>query len=232
MIEIIENELNNYQDTNTLEFNKKILNIKEGSYASNDTLLGIRTPNIRKVAKKYYKTLSLEEVLYFLRSPIHEYRLFALIVMTYNKPETVIELYLNNLKYVDNWDLVDVSAPLILGRYLFEYKINKNKENNEAFNILRKLYASEAIFERRVAIVATLYLIRKDCLLESLDFLKLTIADPSSLNNKALGWMLREVSKHDEKLLINFLTEYPCKSITFSYATERMDQKLKNSLKK
>ena len=165
MIEIIENELNNYQDTNTLEFNKKILNIKEGSYASNDTLLGIRTPNIRKVAKKYYKTLSLEEVLYFLRSPIHEYRLFALIVMTYNKPETVNKLYLNNLKYVDNWDLVDVSAPLILGRYLFEYKINKNKENNEAFNILRKLYASKAIFERRVAIVATLYLIRKDCLL-------------------------------------------------------------------
>lgn len=163
----------------------------KGEYGYGDVFLGLTVPMLRKIAKKY-ADLSLPDIEKLLKSKIHEERFIALVilVMKYTKIETKIEtktkiadFYLKHRKFVNSWDLVDTSAPQILGAYLF----------GKDTRVLYRLARSKSIWDRRIAIIATQYFIRLGEYKETLAIAELLLSDTHDLIHKAVGWMLREV---------------------------------------
>ncbi len=175
-----------------------------GQYGEGDTFLGIRVPALRKLAKEY-QNLPPEKILTLLKSPYHEERLFALIlfVNAFAQGDEIIkkkiyDLYLANPSYINNWDLVDISAPNIVGAFLME----KNKKP------LYKLAKSKSLWERRIAILATFYFIKNNKFADTLKIAGILLQDKEDLIHKALGWMLRETGKRDIEPLESFLKEH------------------------
>ena len=187
---------------------------KKGEYGEGDIFLGLTVPLQRGIARRF-KDLKLTEISKLLKSPIHEYRLTALeiLVMQYeyaqkNKDlvvcEKIVNFYLNNTKYINNWDLVDLSASYLLGDWLLNNK-TKTKVNRE---ILYKLVRSNNIWERRISIVSTFAFIRAGQFSDSLKLARILLRDEHDLMHKAVGWMLREVGKKNQAVLVSFLDEY------------------------
>lgn len=229
MINQIICEINDLIDTKSLEFNKKILQIVVNGYGQDDKLIGVSVPNLRKVAKKYYKLISLDDISFFFNNNIHEYRMLAVIFLTMlykQMPDVIFDIYIKNIKNLNNWDLIDISCYKILGNYLYDYYLI-----DDALCYLKDLYDSNNFWQRRIAIVSTYYFIKNNELEMVLEFLRYTTRDKHHLNNKALGWMLREVGKRNKDLLINFINSNYLESISFNYATEKFDYELKNILK-
>ncbi len=204
----------------------------KGQYGEGDVFLGVVVPNIRKICEEYYKEISLTDIEYFLHSEIHEYRLFALLVLVKqfekgNDTErlNIYKYYLKNTKYINNWDLVDLTAPNIVGRFLL---------NNDR-TILYKLVKSKSIWEVRIAVLATFTFIREGDFVDILEISKLLLSHNHDLIHKAVGWMLREVGKRDIPTLRAFLNEN-CKVMPrtmLRYAIEKFDkeERLKYMLK-
>jgi len=172
-----------------------------GSYAAHDQFIGVPVPTIRTIAKNFLD-LSLDEITQLLKSPINEERFLGLIILVHqyqkaddSHKEELYQFYMNNLKHVNNWNLVDASAHLIVGAHLFD----KNKD------ILVSLAQSDILWERRVAIVATWYFIRKNDLTWTFKIASMLMNDTHDLIHKAVGWMLREAGKKDTQQLIDFL---------------------------
>lgn len=160
---------------------------KPGEYGEGDVFWGLSVPQIRQVAKKY-KDLSLEEILSLLKHEVHEVRLCAVILLVIHypkEPEKVFKAYLNNTKYINNWDLVDSSAQYIVGNYL----------QNRSKQALTKLAKSKSIWERRIAMIATYQYIKQGSPDEALRIAGILLHDPHDLIQKAVGWMLREIGK-------------------------------------
>ncbi len=175
-----------------------------GQYGEGDIFLGIRVPAVRKLAKEYQK-LSPENILPLLKSPYHEVRLFALIflVNTFAKADEttqkkIYDLYLANTRYINNWDLVDLSAPNIVGAFLF------TKSRKPLYQLSR----SKSLWERRIAILATFYFIKNNQFADALKIAGILLKDKEDLIHKAVGWMLREVGKRDVKHLEEFLKKH------------------------
>ena len=176
----------------------------KGEYAEGDIFLGITVPQIRIIAKKY-TDLTYKEIQQSLNSKFHEERLAALLILVRKFKKTkdqkekqfIYNFYLKNTRGINNWDLVDLSAPNIVGEFLFD----KDK------SILRQLAISKNIWERRIAVLATFPLIKKRKFGESLALSQILINDPHDLIHKAVGWMLREVGKKDINVLETFLKD-------------------------
>ncbi len=179
-------------------------------YGHGDQFLGVTVPDTRWVAKRF-EALPSEEIIKLLQSPLHEVRLLGLLIWVkqYQKHEKqnaldsmklIYKNYLKNIKYVNNWDLVDLSAPSIFGSYLFK--------NPREQKILHKLIKSKNLWERRIAIISTFYFIRKGHYQTTLILAEKLINDPEDLLHKASGWMLREVGKKDLPTLLTFLEEF------------------------
>jgi 3-methyladenine DNA glycosylase AlkD len=175
-----------------------------GQYGEGDKFLGLRVPALRAFARNYAE-LSRRDVLKMLASPWHEERLLALVIMVdaYESGDVaerkmVHRDYLANTRYINNWDLVDASAGSIVGAHL------------EADNIalLVRLARSKNMWERRIAIVATYYFIKRDEFGPTLRIAELLLHDSHDLIHKAVGWMLREVGKRDRKALDGFLRKH------------------------
>lgn len=170
------------------------------SYAAHDQFMGVSVPNTRLIAKKFLD-LSSDEIEQLLASPFNEERLCSLIILVhqYQKATTnkdaLYQLYMDNLKHVNNWNLVDSSAHLILGAHIY-------KQNRD---ILVTLAKSNNLWERRIAILATWYFIRKNDLAWTFNIATLLLHDKHDLIHKSVGWMLREAGKKDTQQLINFL---------------------------
>ncbi len=191
-----------------------------GQYGEGDVFLGVSVPNIRKVAKGAVERLSLNDVKKLLSSKVHEKRLVALLILIekYKKDKDVVyDFYLENAKGVNNWDLVDLSAPNIVGDYLLERKDRK---------ILYRLAKSDNLWEKRIAIVSTFAFIRDGQFSDTLKISKILLKDKHDLIHKAVGWMLREVGKRDEKLLKKFLRDNysGIPRTTLRYAIERFEE--------
>lgn len=195
---------------------------KRGEYGAGDIFWGIYVPDIRAVAKKY-SNLELDDVLKLLSSKVHEQRLAALLILVNRYHESqepdkkkIFDLYLKNTKYINNWDLVDLSAPNIVGDYL------KNQDRK----VLSKLAKSKTIWERRIAIISTLSFIKSNDFEETLKIARVLLYDRHDLIHKAVGWMLREVGKQDTKELENFLDKHYRKMprTTLRYALERINR--------
>lgn len=194
-----------------------------GEYSEGDKFLGIRIPDLRALVKKA-DAVSLREALSMLRSEWHEERFMALLLMErrFERAEResaqaeIVEAYLANTRWVNNWDLVDASAPPILGRWLLTRKRS----------VLGQLVRSENLWKRRIAIVSTLTLIRSGDFKETLRLTQRLLKDPEDLMQKACGWMLREVGKKDQAVLSGFLARHaPAMPRTMlRYAIERFSQ--------
>ncbi len=172
----------------------------KGEYGEGDEFLGIRVPILRKFAKQY-SDLSLTDTKKLLKSTYHEERLCALFILVHkynasNHEKSIIyKLYLDNTRYINSWDLVDSSAYKIVGAFLFK----KNKSP------LYKLSQSKNIWERRIAMISTLYFIKNEEFEDTLEIATLLLNDKEELIHKAVGWMLREVGKKNievEKLFL------------------------------
>ncbi len=194
----------------------------KGQYGEGDIFIGVTVPDTRKIAKRYLH-LSFQDITLLFESKIHEHRLIALLLLVErfkkadDKTKTEIyNFYLKHTKYVNNWDLVDLSAHYIVGSYLFE----KDKA------MLYKLVKSNNLWERRIAIIATFAFIRKNNFEDTFKIAELLLQDKHDLMHKAVGWMLREVGKKDQQALETFL-EIHCKVMPrtmLRYAIERFDE--------
>ena len=186
----------------------------EGGYGEGDKILGVSVPDARKIAKKY-ENISLTQIGVLLSSKWHEVRLTAIFILvgqfqraskprSKNRPnstaEEIKDFYLANLAGVNNWDLVDSSAHKILGEWLATHPKDRK--------VLRRLARSKILWEQRVAVIATLPLIRLSQFDEILELAEAFLAHPHDLMHKAVGWMLRETGKRNVDLLRSFLDEY------------------------
>ena len=177
-----------------------------GGYGEGDRFLGIRVPDQRKVARKYYRKISLEGARTLLQSEFHEHRLTALIILVHKfekarseeEKKAIVDLYLDNLDYVNNWDLVDTSADKILGAYL----VDKDR------SLLYQLARTDHLWKQRIAIMATFYFIRNNDFTDTLEIARILLNHEHDLIHKAVGWMLREVGRGILRLNLSF-----CRSI-------------------
>jgi len=199
----------------------------KGQYGEDDIFLGIVVPEQRKVAKKY-SNLNLGEIKKLLSSKIHEHRLVSLFILAnqYQKADKqtkkkIFNFYLKNAKNINNWDLVDVSAPNIVGDYL----LNKDK------SILYKLAKSKNIWEKRIAIMATFSFIRNNGFDATLKISEILLEDEHDLIHKAVGWMLRELGKRNQAIEEKFLKKYYKKMprTMLRYAIERFSENKRKS---
>jgi 3-methyladenine DNA glycosylase AlkD len=177
----------------------------KGEYGEGDIFLGITMPEQRKVAKQYVN-LSINEVEQLLHSKIHEHRMVALVIWTYQfekadekTKEKIYKTYLKNTKYINNWDLVDVTTPRIVGMHL----LDKNRK------VLYKLAKSKDLWEKRISILATFAFINKRKEFDdALKISEILLNDDHDLIHKAVGWMLREIGKRDLAAEEKFLKKY------------------------
>jgi 3-methyladenine DNA glycosylase AlkD len=190
----------------------------KASYSAHDRFLGISAPQLR-VLTKQFRELPLDEIEELLQSPFNEERALALLLLDdrYSRdPARAYRLYMRNLAQVNNWNLVDASAQYILGPHLLTSGSRK---------VLDKLARSSNVWERRVAVVATLALIRAGQFDDTLRLCAKLLEDPHDLMHKACGWMLREVGKRDEAVLEGFLREHvrEMPRTMLRYAIERFE---------
>ena len=172
-----------------------------GEYGAGDKFIGIRVPVLRQLAREF-RSLPLPASAILLQSPIHEERLLALLILTdayrgadESRRAAIYRLYLKNLARINNWDLVDVSAPRIVGPHL----------ENRSRKILFRLARSKNLWHRRVGILATFWFIRAGDFADALRLAELLLGDEHDLMHKAVGWMLREIGKRDVAVLKRFL---------------------------
>ena len=195
----------------------------KGEYGEDDVFIGLTMPEMREVAKEYRET-SLTDLNKLIKSKEHEFRLVALIILVskYEKGDKkikkeVFDFFIKNIKYVNNWDLVDGFAPYIPGPYLLDKKRD----------ILYKLAKSKSLWDRRIAIVSTLHFIRNNDFKDTVKISEILLGDKEDLIHKASGWMLREMGKKDVKVLEKFLDKH-CKSMPrtmLRYSIEKFDDK-------
>lgn len=172
----------------------------KGEYAHGDQFLGIRVPDIRKIAKKY-KHLDCAQIQTLIESPWHEERMLGLLIAVLQYPNNPIEiykLYTNNFNHINNWDLVDISAYKIIGPHL----------ENRSRAILYRWAKSQHLWTKRISIVSTLHLIKKSDFKETLKISEILLEDEHDLIHKAVGWCLREVGKQNKNIADEFLKKY------------------------
>lgn len=226
-IESLINELKSYSNKEYAAHHLRFFKTGKGEYGEGDLFYGLKVPDVRRITKKYYKNIPLNDVKQLLINPYHEFRLAALIILVLKFQKTSIEekedifnLYLNNVSYINNWDLVDISAPHIVGAYLF------NKNTDQLWDLAR----SNHLWSERISIISTLYFIKKDKYFETIDIAEFFLNHKHDLMHKATGWMLREVGKRDMKVLLDFLDKFykQMPRTMLRYSIEKLSPELRN----
>lgn len=198
----------------------------KGEYGEGDQFYGITTEPLMFIVRKYWRDLDFKDIQELLNNPIHECRTVAVSSLRHqfgnSIPEAqkeILDFYLKNTSRINNWDLVDVSAPYIVGQYL----LNKDR------SILYSLAKSDLLWDRRISIIATATFIRNNQFKDTLEISKILMNDKEDLIHKAVGWMLREVGKKDQKVLINFLDQYALKlpRTALRYSIEKFPEDLR-----
>ena len=200
----------------------------KGEYGEGDIFIGLSVPKNRAVSKKYSE-IPLDDIAVMLSSPIHEFRLAALLALVERQRKLrtdcagrkiIVDFYLAHTAFINNWDLVDLSAPTIIGDYMADIG---------SADIAFSLVNSKSMWEQRIAIVSTLALIRRGDFAATLRIAEDLLSHPHDLIHKSTGWMLREVGKRDEAVLRVFLDKH-CTSMprtALRYAIERLDNEIR-----
>ncbi|MDR0291320.1 MAG: DNA alkylation repair protein [Elusimicrobium sp.] len=207
-------------------FLQRFFKTGKGQYGEGDIFIGVRAPQNRAVAKKYFKEISLKDTEQLLHSPVHEHRVCALSVLRLKfensgaqEQEKIVKLYLKNTRRINNWDLVDMSAAYILGPWFY----GKN------LDAIYKLADSKFLWEERIAVLASFHFIRQKDFALTLDLCKKFLTHKHDLMHKATGWMLREAGKRDIKPLLSFLDAHAAKMprTMLRYSVEKLPQNLR-----
>jgi 3-methyladenine DNA glycosylase AlkD len=228
----VRKELKSMADPDKAAILQRYFKTGLGQYGEGDIFIGVMVPQSRKVAKKFSQ-LQLVEVKILLYSNIHEERLVALLILVWRyssalsnreEKEEIVKFYLDNIKQVNNWDLVDLSAPNILGAHL----IDRDRR------LLYRLARSENVWERRIAILATYHFIRNGDFSDTLKIAEMLLQDRHDLIHKAAGWMLREVGKRDVASEEAFLEKHRSvmPRMMLRYAIERLPESKRRRYKK
>lgn len=221
-VQEIQRELESYIDPVKREYLPRFFKTGKGQYGEGDKFLGIVVPHTRLVAKEHREE-PFEVMVELLQSEWHECRLCALLMLVerFKKSDEkgrkeIYDFYLSQTTRVNNWDLVDLTAPYIVGEYL------KDKSREELY----RLADSSLLWEQRIAIVATITFIRNGEFIDTLRLAERLLYHPHDLMRKATGWMLRELGKRDKDLLVQFLEQY-CRVMPrtmLRYAIEKFPQ--------
>ena len=224
----IKQELLSLQNPKQAAILSRFFKTGPGQYGAGDQFLGIMVSQTRAIIKKYPRA-SLADIQKLLNNDYHEIRLAGVLLLViqyqagqFKEQTRIYNLYLNNIKAINNWDLIDSSAPNIVGHYLYNYFFIKNKQK-EVICRLKKMASAKNIWSRRIAVVSTFYFIRQGRYQEIFFLTKMLKNDKQDLIHKALGWMLREVGKKiDKAVLKKFLQENITKlpRTTLRYAIE------------
>ncbi len=223
MLDQIKKDLLQISDPNHAKRLAGFFKTGKGQYGEGDLFLGIPVPKQRKIAKKYLN-LGLNDIQELLNSKFHEHRFTALVILVSkyqkaieSKKHEIFGFLLQNIDSVNNWDLVDLSAPRIIGDYL----VDKDR------SILYKLAKSNSLWERRISILATFKFIANNDFEDALKISELLLDDKHDLIHKAVGWALREIGKRDQELEEKFLNEHAAKMprTMLRYAIEKFDEK-------
>ncbi len=219
---LVQQELETYIDPAKREFLPRFFKTGKGQYGEDDKFLGIVVPNTRKVAK-LHKYAPFEVMSALLQSEWHECRLCALLMLVerFKKSDekerkAIYDFYLSQTDRINNWDLVDLSAPYIVGEYL------KDKLRTDLY----RLADSPLLWNQRIAVVSTYTLIKNNDFIDILALSELLLHHKHDLMQKAVGWMLREMGKRDKDLLVQFLQKH-CKSMPrtmLRYAIEKFPE--------
>lgn len=225
MLDELIKEVNSKSDAKQAENLQRFFKTGPGEYGEGDIFLGIKVPVQRQIAKKYIG-LNLLKIQELLKSKIHEHRLIALLILvskfkkgSETERGNIFNLYLKNTKYINNWDLVDLSAPNIMGEFL----IDKKKD------IIYNLAKSNNLWEKRISIISTFSYIRREEFEDSFRIVEMLLHDKHDLIHKAIGWMLREIGKKNQKVLEDFLKKHYDRipRTTLRYAIEKFDEDLR-----
>lgn len=227
MIALLRRDLRKIADPKKAKILQRFFKTGKGQYGYGDVFLGVMVPDSRTVAKKY-KDLSWKEISELLQSKIHEERLVAILLLVHNfntgqesEKKRIYNFYLKHTKYINNWDLVDLSADKIIGGYL----LGKDKK------VLIRLAKSENLWEKRIAIMATFQFIKRQKSGSwTFKIAEILLSDKHDLIHKAVGWMLREVGKQisqkvEEKFLKRHHKQMP--RTMLRYAIERFPEELR-----
>lgn len=238
MLKNLRSELKKIRDPKKAALLMRFFKTKKGEYAEGDKFLGVMVPKSRALVKKYWQDLSLNNIGSLIKSPWHEERLIGLLILVkrfefavqnlghsakihkFGSAEKIFNYYLSKTKYINNWDLVDLTAPKIVGAYLRE----RDK------SILLKLAASKNLWERRIAVLATFDFIYYKNPEWALKICGLLLNDSHDLIRKACGWMLREIGKRcGEKILLDFLNQNAKQMprVMLRYSIERLPKPLR-----
>lgn len=223
----IQSRLHSLANSETARILQRFFKTGPGQYGAGDVFLGIKVPAIRAVAKEFPE-VGLDTVLDLLHSHFHEARLLALLFLLRffatgdaDERRNAYQAYLANTAWINNWDLVDLSAPPLVGAYL----------TDRARDPLYRLVRSPSLWERRIAVVATLHFIRDGDFDDTLQLAELVLDDREDLMHKATGWMLREVGKRDQARLEAFLDWHgrDMPRTMLRYAIERFPETLRQT---
>lgn len=202
----LEKDLRRLVDRQRAKALQRFFKTGKGEYGEGDKFLGLTVSQIRETVKRYL-TLSLDDIQLLLRSTTHEMRLAALLILVkqFKKADQqakkrIFDFYLANTKHINNWDLVDLTAPNIIGEYLLDTGGDKQ--------ILYRLARSPNLWERRISLLATLALIKYKSFNDALKITEILLRDQSDLIHKAAGWMLREIGKRDRGVEKRFLDKH------------------------
>jgi 3-methyladenine DNA glycosylase AlkD len=200
-----------------------------GEYAEGDQFLGVANPDLRKLSKQFWAEISADELGQLLLDPIHEVRLLAvfMLVEKFNKTipaaakEQWVTLYLKCIAGINNWDLVDSSAHLILGRWL----------EDKPRDLLYEFATTDQLWKQRIAMIATMWYIRNNDFTDALNIAEILMHHEHDLIHKAVGWMLREVGNRDFKTEEAFLKQYyrQLPRTALRYAIEKFPEELRKA---
>ncbi len=201
---IVSRHMRSLGDPAIAEHSKRFFKAGHGEYGEGDKFLGIRVPVIRKFVQQYHD-ISLDECVILLGSEYHEERLCALLMLVKmfkkgaeHKKKQIFNIYLQNTRHINNWDLVDSSASQIVGAYL----------DGRDKKILYDLATSENLWERRMSIMATFYFIRNGQFCDTINIATILMRDKEALIHKAVGWMLREVGKRNIEIEKGYIKKH------------------------
>lgn len=203
-----------------------------GEYGEGDKFLGVKVPEQRKIAKSVYKEISLDEIETLIQDKYHEVRLTGVMILVYcyeklksdEDRKKLVDFYLKNLKWVNNWDLVDSSCHHILGHYY----LNKDK------SLFYELASKDHLWSQRVAMVSTYYWIKRGKFEDALALAEKLLDHPHDLMHKAVGWMLREIGNKDYEVEFEFLKKHyqQMPRTALRYAIEKFDEEVRQDFLK
>ncbi len=222
MLEKLKQELQDSANSEQAKILQRFFKTGKGDYGEGDVFLGLMAPKMRELAKKH-KELNLDDIKELLKSEYNEARWIALLILinkykksSLEEKQIIFDFYLYNTDGINNWNLVDISAPNIVGNWL----LDKNK------SILYELAKSENLWEKRIAIISTFAFIRENQFEDTFKIAEILLGDKHDLIHKAVGWMLREVGKRNQEILEEFLGKHykDIPRTTLRYAIERFEE--------